>query len=59
MKQHVEMIFHVVALAHNVYALKYSADGIDFSKTTDPQVLDMQQFGYRYFTTWNMVGIAY
>lgn len=59
MKKSFSLIFHIVALTHHVYVLKYSVHGLDFAKSTDPRVLEMQQFGYKYFTTWNLVRRAF
>lgn len=55
MKLDVEVAFHGVALVYQLCVSKYAVDGVDFSKTTDPLVLEMKQFQYRYLTTWNWV----
>lgn len=55
MKQNINLIFHIAALIHHVYVLRYSVSGLDFAKSTDPRVVEMERFAYRYFTTWNLV----
>lgn len=47
-------VYHAVALIHHVYAMKSTSE-IEFSKHTDQRVIEIETFGYRYFTFWNMM----
>lgn len=47
--------YHALALMHHVYAIKYTSE-IEFSKkSSDLRITEMENFGSRYFTSWNMV----
>jgi len=53
MKRYYGATYHALALLHHVYAMKYTTE-IEFHKSTDERIVEMELFANRYFTGWNI-----